>query len=237
MKKTIHKSNTRGFANHGWLKATHTFSFAGYYDPDRTRFGVLRVLNDDIIEGGMGFETHPHDNMEIITIPISGALEHKDSMGNHGVINAGDVQVMSAGSGVQHSEFNANPDIDANTLQIWLFTKIKNVEPRYQQISLKKEEMKNKFLQVVSPDPEDKGTWIHQDAWFHLGEFNSDSEIKYDIKKQNNGAYIFIIEGSAIIEDEKLEKRDGIGIWDTDKINLKISEGSKVLIMDVPMGV
>ncbi|PLX05928.1 MAG: hypothetical protein C0596_15625 [Marinilabiliales bacterium] len=235
MKKTIHKSNTRGFADHGWLKATHTFSFASYYDPNRTRFGILRVLNDDIIAGGAGFGTHPHDNMEIITIPISGALEHKDSMGNHGVINAGDVQVMSAGFGVQHSEFNANQDIDANTLQIWLFPKTKNVEPRYQQISLNKKEMTNKFLQIVSPDPKDEGTWIHQDAWFHLGEFDSDKEIEYYIKNRGNGAYIFIIEGSAIIEDEKLEKRDGIGIWDTDKIKLKISKGSKVLIMDVPM--
>lgn len=235
MKTTIHKSNTRGYADHGWLKATHSFSFANYYNPDRVHFGVLRVLNDDIIAGGEGFGTHPHDNMEIITIPLSGALEHKDSMGNHGVINSGDVQVMSAGTGIYHSEFNANSDIDANILQIWIFTKIKNVTPRYDQITLDKEKLKNNFLQIVSPDKDDDGTWIYQDAWFYLGEFEEKKSVKYELKNKTNGAYIFVIEGNAVIEGIKLEKRDAIGISDTGKIEITAEAKSKILLMDIPM--
>ncbi len=235
MGKIIHKSDNRGFADHGWLKATHTFSFANYYDPQKVHFGVLRVLNDDIIEGGEGFGTHPHDNMEIITIPISGALEHKDSMGNHGIINTGDVQVMSAGTGILHSEFNANNNIAAKILQIWVFTKTKDVEPRYQQINLVENEMNNNLLQIVSPNPDDEGTWIHQNAWFSLGNYNTNQEINYKIKKSGNGIYIFLIEDNAEIEGEILSKRDGIGIWETELIKLTITKGSKILIMDIPM--
>ncbi len=235
MKTILHKSNTRGYADHGWLKATHSFSFANYYNPDRIHFGVLRVLNDDIIAGGEGFGTHPHDNMEIITIPLYGALEHKDSMGNHGVINSGDVQVMSAGTGIYHSEFNANSDIDANTLQIWIFTKIKNVTPRYDQITLDKEKMKNNFLQIVSPDKDDDGTWIYQDAWFYLGEFDEKKSVKHKLKKETNGVYIFVIEGNAVIEGIKLEKRDALGISDTGEIEITAEAKSKILLMDIPM--
>lgn len=235
MKKTIHKSDTRGSADHGWLKTNHTFSFAGYYNPDRIHFGVLRVLNDDIIAGGTGFGTHPHDNMEIITIPISGALEHKDSMGNHGVINSGDIQVMSAGSGIEHSEYNANDEIDASILQIWLFTKTKDVEPRYQQISLDETKIKNNLLQIVSPNPDDEGTWIHQDAWFFIGQFDNEKELQYKLKKNGNGVYIFVIDGEIDVDGEKLSKCDGIGIWETNTINIGVSNGSKFLIMDIPM--
>ena len=235
MKKVIHKSDTRGSADHGWLKTNHTFSFAGYYNPDRIHFGVLRVLNDDIIAGGTGFGTHPHDNMEIITIPISGALEHNDSMGNHGVINAGDVQVMSAGSGIEHSEYNANDEIDASILQIWLFTKTKDVEPRYQQISLDKTKMQNNLLQIVSPNPDDEGTWIHQNAWFFMGQFEKEQELQYRLKKNGNGVYIFVVDGEIEIDNVKMSKRDGIGIWDTESLTLQIAENSKILLMDIPM--
>lgn len=232
----LHKGNTRGHANHGWLNAHHTFSFANYHNHERMQFGVLRVLNDDSIDGGMGFGTHPHDNMEIITIPLEGALSHKDSLGTSSTIQHGDIQVMSAGTGVQHSEFNANADIPVKLLQIWLFPNKKNVEPRYGQLTLEIAERHNNFQQILSPNQDDTGVWIHQDAWFSLGTFDDNFETEYHIKKQGNGVYAFVIKGSVTIDGHKLNTRDGLGLWDTSKIHFKSNTpGAEVLLMDVPM--
>lgn len=237
MKKILHKSETRGDANHGWLHSKHTFSFANYYDPQRMNFGVLRVLNDDKVNGGMGFGTHPHQNMEIISIPLSGDLEHQDSMGNTTVIKEGDIQVMSAGTGVQHSEYNKNKDEEVRFLQIWVIPHTQNVEPRYDQITLKKEDRKNKLQQVLSPNKEDAGVWIHQDAWFNMVDLDADKAVTYDFNLASNGLYIFVLEGSVEVADEKLERRDGLGISDTQSITLKASEQASVLLMEVPLHV
>lgn len=232
----LHKENSRGHANHGWLDAHHTFSFAGYYNPERVNFGALRVLNDDRIDGGMGFGTHPHDNMEIITIPLEGALAHKDSLGTSAVIQHGDIQVMSAGTGVQHSEFNANESEPVKLLQIWLFPNQKNVTPRYGQITLDVAERHNNFQQILSPDANDQGVWIHQDAWFSLGKFDAGFEATYQVKKAGNGVYIFVIDGTVEVNGQKLDKRDGMGVWDTDVLSFKsFSQNAEVLLMDVPM--
>lgn len=235
MNTVIHKAETRGKANHGWLNSHHTFSFANYHNPERMNFGVLRVLNDDIVQEGMGFGTHPHDNMEIISIPLEGDLEHKDSMGNVTVIKEGDVQIMSAGTGVTHSEYNKNKDKEVKFLQIWVFPKEKNVTPRYDQISIREIAKENKFYQVVSPNKEDQGVWVHQDAWFNLGNFTKESSDEYKIKKEGNGAYIFVLDGEVEIEGNKLSKRDGMGIWNTESINVKATENARVLLMEVPM--
>ena len=235
MNTVLHKAETRGKANHGWLNSHHTFSFANYHNPERMNFGVLRVLNDDIVQAAMGFGTHPHDNMEIISIPLEGDLEHKDSMGNVTVIKEGDVQIMSAGTGVTHSEKNKNNDKEVKFLQIWVFPKEKNISPRYDQISIREIAKENKFYQVVSPNQDDQGVWINQDAWFHIGNFTKGNSDEYEIKKEGNGVYAFILEGEAEIEDEKLSKRDGIGIWNTKSINVKATEKARVLLMEVPM--
>jgi hypothetical protein len=232
----IHKAATRGDANHGWLHSRHTFSFANYYNPERMHFGVLRVLNDDFVAPGMGFGTHPHDNMEIISIPLEGDLEHKDSMGNISVIKNGDIQVMSAGTGITHSEYNRNKEQAVKFLQIWVFPNKKNVKPRYDQITLNSEDRKNKFQQIVSPNTEDEGAWINQDAWFHIGKFDKDITLDYSLKKTGNGVYIFVLKGDVIIEGNTLNERDGFGIWDVAKFNLKaISQDAEVLLMEVPM--
>ncbi len=235
MNTVLHKADTRGHANHGWLDAKHSFSFANYHNPERMNFGVLRVLNDDRIAGGKGFGTHPHDNMEIISIPLQGDLEHKDNMGNGTVIKNGDVQVMSAGTGITHSEFNANKDKDVKLLQIWLFPNKKNVKPRYDQISIRNIETKNEFYQILSPNKDDKGVWIHQNAWFYLGEFTKKQKHTYTLKDKSNGVYAFILEGNTIIAEQPLNKRDGFGIWNTDKIEIETEENSKILLMEVPM--
>lgn len=235
MKTIIHKANTRGHANHGWLDAHHSFSFAGYYDPERVHFGALRVLNDDIVAGGNGFGFHPHDNMEIITIPLAGQLEHRDSMGNTGVISKGEVQVMSAGSGIEHSEKNKNANEIVNLLQIWVFPNTKNVEPRYDQKAFDLDASKNKLLNIVSPMGSPEGLNIHQHAWFHLGKFDKDTKITYELKDKNNGVYAFVIEGSLTINDEKLSKRDGMGIKDADKLSISIEADAELLLMEVPM--
>lgn len=235
MKTELHKADTRGYANHGWLEARHSFSFASWYNPDRIHFGALRVLNDDKVSGGMGFGTHPHDNMEIITIPLEGALAHKDSMGNGTTIQAGEIQVMSAGSGILHSEFNANKDIDTRLLQIWVFPNKKNVEPRYDQIKLDEQKMHNNLLQIVSPNLNQEGVWIHQNAWFHLGKFDADKEFTYELKDKSNGVYIFLIEGNLFANEQKMEKRDGLGIWDTNEIIFRTKSQAKVLLIEVPM--
>lgn len=235
MKTIIHRAETRGHANHGWLDTYHTFSFANYYNPERMSFGVLRVLNDDTVAAGMGFGTHPHDNMEIISIPLEGDLEHKDSMGNIAVIKEGDVQVMSAGTGITHSEYNKNSDKTVKFLQIWVFPNKRSVTPRYDQISLKDIVKKNEFYQILSPNKDDQGVWIHQDAWFHLGKFDKDNSDTYTFKKEGNGVYLFVLEGEVEVNNEKLQKRDGIGIWNTNSISVKATEDARVLLMEVPM--
>lgn len=235
MKKAFHAAETRGNANHGWLNANHSFSFANYHNPERMNFGALRVLNDDTIAAGMGFGTHPHENMEIITIPLEGDLEHKDSMGNIGVINEGEIQVMSAGTGVHHSEYNKNADQAVKVLQLWVFPKKQNVTPRYDQMSVRDLKKPNDFYQVLSPNSEDAGMWVHQDTWFHLGEFDVEKSLDYTLKKPGNGVYVFVIQGSFNVEGENLKKRDAIGIWDTETINFTAQSQSKVLLVEVPM--
>ena len=232
----LHKANTRGVASHGWLESRHTFSFANYNNPERMHFGVLRVLNDDKVDPGMGFGTHPHDNMEIISIPLEGDLEHNDSMGNTTVIKNGDIQIMSAGTGVFHSEYNKNKDKLVKFLQIWVYPNKKNVTPRYDQITLDKNERKNKFQQIISPNPDDEGVWIQQDAWFHLGDFDKGITTDYKIKKSGNGVYVFVLKGEVAIEDQKLETRDGFGIWDTNQFTITANtEDTEILLMEVPM--
>jgi redox-sensitive bicupin YhaK (pirin superfamily) len=235
MPSILHRAETRGHANHGWLDSHHTFSFANYYNPDRMNFGVLRVLNDDVVSEAKGFGTHPHNNMEIISIPLEGDLQHMDNMGNSTVIRQGDVQVMSAGTGIQHSEYNKNPDKPVKFLQIWMFPNKQNVEPRYDQISLKDIERKNAFYQILSPNKADQGVWVHQEAWFHLGDFDSSSSETYALKKKGNGIYIFVLDGEVMINNQSLGKRDGYGIWEMDGFILKSRERSKVLVMEVPM--
>ncbi len=236
MKTFIHKAGTRGHAKHGWLDSYHTFSFAGYYQADRMHFGALRVLNDDTVAGGMGFGTHPHDNMEIISIPTSGDLEHKDSIGNTQVIKQGDVQVMSAGTGVQHSEKNKNQDQPVKFFQIWIFPNLKNVEPRYDQQHFDDTEKHNRLLTVVSPlGSNDPGVQIHQEAWFSLGKLDKDFQTIYELKKNGNGVYVFVIEGEVSINGELLQKRDGMGITDTTGFDLVANTDAEVLLMEVPV--
>lgn len=235
MKSVLHKAETRGNANHGWLNSNHTFSFANYHNPERMNFGVLRVLNDDVVAAAKGFGTHPHDNMEIVSIPLEGDLEHKDSMGNTTVIKQGDVQIMSAGTGVYHSEYNKNKDKEVKFLQIWLFPNQKNVTPRYDQITLKNGDLRNQLFQVLSPNKEDDGVWINQNAWFNMGTFDNGFETKYQLNDSKNGVYAFVLEGDITIEGQALNKRDGFGIWDTNAINIKADNDAKVLLMEVPM--
>jgi redox-sensitive bicupin YhaK (pirin superfamily) len=237
MNTILHKAHTRGHANHGWLDTHHTFSFANYHDPERMHFGVLRVLNDDRVAEGRGFGTHPHDNMEIISIPLEGDLEHKDSMGNVAVIKEGDVQVLSAGTGISHSEYNMNQDSEVKFLQIWVFPNKKQVEPRYDQISLRDIEKKNQFYQILSPSKDDQGVWIHQNAWFNIGKFSVLTEVDYALHLSDNGIYAFILEGKASIQGQELEKRDGLGLWNTENISVIAEKDSKILIMEVPMGI
>ncbi|MDB5135109.1 MAG: hypothetical protein JWP37_1712 [Mucilaginibacter sp.] len=235
MKKVFHPANERGHNDIGWLKANFSFSFGPYYNPEKVHFGVLRVLNDDIIGAGKGFGSHPHDNMEIITIPLFGALEHQDSMGNIGVVKAGEVQVMSAGTGIQHSEYNHSKTEAANTLQIWLFPKEMNIEPRYDQKSFINNLEINKFTTLVSPFESEDTLWINQDAIFSIGDFDAGQQINYEIKIPGNGAYIFLIEGQITIDGTDLNKRDALGVDDIGSITIETKSHSRILIMEVPM--
>lgn len=235
MKTILHKSETRGHANHGWLDTHHTFSFANYYNPERVNFGALRVLNDDWIAAGEGFGTHPHDNMEIITIPVAGVVEHKDSMGNHGTIKAGEIQVMSAGTGIFHSEYNHEKTMPLELFQIWVFPNKRNVTPRYDQISLADIEKVDEFFQILSPNPNDQGVWIHQNAWFHLGNLSEGWEGKYELKDKNNGVYFFVIEGDVTVANQELNRRDGLAVSEAAEVEIKSNSISKVLVMEIPM--
>ena len=232
----LHKAESRGHANHGWLDTHQTFSFASYYNPERMHFGVLRVLNDDVVDPSKGFGTHPHDNMEIISIPLEGDLQHKDSMNNVAIIKKGDIQVMSAGTGIYHSEFNNNTDKQVKFLQIWLYPNKKNVTPRYDQISLNLKDRHNRFQQILSPNSNDEGVWIHQQAWFHLGIFDNQFAANYNIKKSGNGVYAFVIKGSFLINGSLLNEKDGLGIWNLKNLDVTSqANDSEILLMEVPM--
>lgn len=236
MKTIIYRENTRGRANHGWLRAIHTFSFANYYDRDRINFGLLRVVNDDTIAAGMGFGTHPHEDMEIVTIPLSGDLEHKDSMGHKEVLHSGEVQVMSAGTGITHSEYNANEDQELKLFQIWVYPREKGVTPRYEQEFFDFAKKKNSLALIVSPDAESESLWVHQDVWFSMGVFDKDRDVVYNVKKKGNGVFAMVVEGSFQVGDTILERRDAIGVWDVDLLNIKsISADARILLIDVPM--
>jgi quercetin 2,3-dioxygenase len=231
----IHKAESRGYADHGWLKSRHTFSFANYYNPERINFGALRVLNDDTVEAGQGFGRHPHDNMEIISIPLEGDLEHRDSMGNTAVIREGDIQVMSAGTGIFHSEYNKNIDRAVKFLQIWVFPDKKNVTPRYDQITINKADRHNKLQQILSPDKNDDGVWINQNAWFHLGIFDKGAGTEYKLKAKGNGVYFFVLNGEVRVNNENLKPRDGLGIWDIERMSIEADSDTELLLMEVPM--
>ena len=237
MKTKLFEANSRGNADHGWLKANFSFSFGNYYNPERVQFGMLRVLNDDTIAGGMGFGTHPHANMEIITIPLEGGLKHRDSMGNEGVIRFGEVQVMSAGTGIQHSEMNASQNDLAKTLQLWVFPDKEDVTPRYDQKSFDIEYQINKFVTIVSPKDKNDGNalWVYQQTFFNLGIFEKDTSITYKVNIPENGVYLFLIEGEIEVDNQILKTRDAMGIIDFEQFEIKINSKSKILLIEVPM--
>jgi redox-sensitive bicupin YhaK (pirin superfamily) len=235
MKTIYHAAASRGNANHGWLQSKHTFSFANYHNPERMSFGVLRVINDDCIIGGQGFGKHAHRDMEIISIPLSGKLGHGDNIGNNGIIETGEIQVMSAGTGITHSEMNGDDKEDVKLLQIWVIPNKTNVTPRYQQICMGDIMQPNEFNQILSPNADDAGVWIHQDAWFSMGDFDKGVTQTYQLKDLNNGVYIFIISGKVVVSGNNLDTRDGLGVWDTKNFTMDVEENAKVLLMEVPM--
>ena len=238
MKSILHKATTRGKAQHGWLQSFHSFSFGEYYDSKRMNFGALRVLNDDTVAAGMGFGTHPHHDMEIVSIPLEGVLEHKDSIGNTAVIRSGDIQVLSAGTGISHSEYNKSNKTTVKFLQIWILPNRKGIPPRYDQISLKVSDRHNQFQQILSPYPEDDGVWINQKAWFHISNLDAGIELCYKLKsKKNSGVYIFILTGSVEINEQELSNRDGFGVWDTEGFTVKANFDSELLLIEVPMDI
>lgn len=235
MKTIYHAADSRGDANHGWLKSRHTFSFANYHNPERMGFGALRVINDDFVIGGQGFGKHSHRDMEIISIPLSGKLGHGDNIGNNGIIETGEIQVMSAGTGITHSEMNGDDKEDVKFLQIWVIPNKMNVEPRYQQVRMDEIMQPNEFNQVLSPNADDAGVWVHQNAWFSMGDFDKNVTQTYELKDPNNGVYIFVISGKVVVNDNTLNTRDGLGIWDTKNFTMDVIDDAKVLLMEVPM--
>lgn len=235
MKTVLHRAETRGHADHGWLDTRHSFSFASWYDPERVHFGALRVLNDDRVAPGRGFGMHPHEDMEIVSIPLEGDLEHKDSMGNVGVIRAGDVQVMSAGSGVFHSEYNGNSDRELAFLQIWVIPRERGVAPRYGQVALGDMDMRDRFLELIAPEGAGAPLWLHQDCWMSMGELGEGFRGEYALHGRGQGVYIFVLEGSLRVGGALLGERDALGVWDTEAVELVADAGSKVLLIEVPM--
>jgi len=235
MKKIVHLGNSRGHADHGWLNSFHTFSFAGYHNPSRNNFGVLRVLNDDIVAAGRGFGAHPHENMEIISIPLSGALKHSDDTGRTEIINAGDVQIMSAGCGITHSEMNASTTEPVNFLQIWIFSKVDDIKPRYEQKTFAIAERKNNFQVVVSPVKDADSIWINQNAWLTLSDIDAEKDLRYELHLKTNGVYIFVLEGAIEVDRERLSTRDAIAISETMNLDIKALLNSKLLIIEIPM--
>ena len=235
MQAIFHSSESRGQADHGWLNAKHSFSFASWQNRERMHFGALRVLNDDIVAAGTGFGKHPHDNMEIITIPLIGEIQHEDSMGHKEIIRTNQVQVMSAGSGIYHSEFNSSKTEELKLFQIWIFPDKENLEPRYATINYSWENAKNNFLPLVSPKKENEGTWIHQNAWIHIIKIEKAQTATYTIKNKDNGVYIMLIDGFIEIDDKKMKDRDAIGIWETESVNIFSEVDSQLLLIEVPM--
>jgi len=235
MKTKIQRASERGKANFGWLDSHHSFSFGHFYDPQKMQFGALRVLNDDIVKGGQGFGEHPHDNMEIISIPLKGSLAHKDSTGTDGIIKTGDVQIMSAGTGIRHSEFNASKTDEVNFLQLWVIPKKENIKPHYEQKNFEVEGRKDKWQVVVSPDEKDGGVWINQDAVFSLALAEKDSPLTYKNKFSGNGVYLFILDGEVEVNGESLQKRDAIEISDADEFEIKAKSDAELLAVEVPM--
>ena len=234
MRVVVDKAQSRGYANHGWLKTHHTFSFANYYNPERVHFGMLRVLNDDSVAPGEGFDMHPHKNMEVISIPLKGYLRHGDSIKNSEVITPGDIQVMSAGTGIVHSEFNDSGNEQLEFLQIWVFPRIENTKPEYNNFDIRPLLKPNELSLIISPNGKTPAS-IKQDAWFSMGDFDTERTIEYCMHQEGNGAYLFVIEGEISVADEHLAKRDGIGIWDTKSFSIRASKGTKLLVMEVPM--
>ena len=235
MKSIIYPAKERGHVNLGWLDSFHSFSFGQFYDPKKVNFGALRVVNDDSVAGGGGFGMHPHDNMEIITIPLEGNLAHKDSTGNEGIIRKGDVQIMSAGTGLRHSEYNASASEFARFLQIWVFPKLKNIKPAYGQKSFDLNDRKNKWQVVVSPDKGDLGLNINQDARFSLADLDAGKSITYQMKWKNSGLYLFVIEGEIKIANQCLSKRDALGISETEDVIIETESNSQILAIEIPM--
>lgn len=235
MRTIYHAADSRGDANHGWLKSKHTFSFANYHNPERMGFGALRVINDDFVIAGQGFGKHSHRDMEIISIPLSGKLGHGDNIGNNGIIETGEIQVMSAGTGITHSEMNADDHEAVSFLQIWVIPNKMNAEPRYQQIRMDELMKPNAFNQILSPNSDDAGVWIHQDAWFSMSDFDKNVTETYQLKNSNNGVYIFVISGKVVINGNTLDTRDGLGVWDTKNFTMDVLDGAKVLLMEVPI--
>jgi redox-sensitive bicupin YhaK (pirin superfamily) len=235
MKTIFHKASERGHADHGWLNAHHSFSFADYRDPNKVHFGLLRVLNDDIVAPGKGFGMHPHDNMEIVTIPLKGELEHRDSMGNIGVIHPNEIQAMSAGSGITHSEYNHSKTEEVNILQIWVFPKERDIDPRYEQRIFTDADKNQTFKTIVAPVKSPDVMWINQDAYFSIGKFKAGQSVTYTIQHKGNGAYVFMIEGAATIDQQQLNKRDAMGISETEQFTISITQNAEILVIDVPM--
>lgn len=236
MKTVKHTADSRGYANHGWLKSYHSFSFAGYFNPERMNFGVLRVLNDDLVQPNMGFGTHPHQNMEIISIPLKGALSHKDSMNNKRAIEVGEVQVMSAGTGLTHSEFNDSSTEEVNFLQLWIMPEEQNVTPNYEQKRFDTSGRANAFQTVVSPQDKlvDESLGIHQQAYIRLGNFEEGERTSHSLE-MGKGIYVFLIEGEVKVNGVRLLKRDALGIWDTNEVDIEVIKDSEILLIDVPM--
>lgn len=235
MKTLLFKAADRGTADYGWLKPNYYFSFAQYHNPAKVHFGLLRVLNDDFVAGGGGFPTHPHDNMEIVTIPFTGALQHKDSTGGNGIIKAGDIQIMSAGTGVEHSEFNASKTEAVTLFQVWLFPKVRNIKPRYDQRTFDTSKRVNRWQVVVSPQESDNALWINQDARFALNNLETGKEIAYSTAFKGNGVFLVVINGSVEVNGETLGKRDAMGISEADAFRIKSLENAELLAIEVPM--
>lgn len=235
MKINVHESGSRGTADLGWLYSRHTFSFADYHNPQRMGFGKLRVINDDIVHPSKGFGTHPHENMEIISIPLRGSLRHKDSIGNEHTIEAGEVQIMSAGTGIQHSEYNNSDSDDVNFLQIWVLPKKLGIEPRYDQKKFNADQRQNRFQLVVSPDEGNESITINQDAYFSLVDLDGSNSINYQMHEQNHGVYLFVISGSVTLGNTVLEQRDGAEISGTENITIAANVSAQVLLIEVPL--
>lgn len=236
MEAIYHPASSRGHANYGWLDTSHTFSFSHYYNPERMRFGMLRVLNDDVVAPGMGFGTHPHENMEIISIPLQGALEHKDSMGHVSVLRKGEVQVMSAGSGLQHSEYNHSKTESVHFLQLWIMPEVQQVKPRYDQKTYDLFSLENDFTEVVGPKDSASGLWIHQQAWLSMGRGHAGAKMSYSLHRPHHGVYVFVIEGTCVVGEQELQRRDGLAVWNTNILNLECLAGdTQLLLIEIPL--